>query len=208
MRRPAPLLPCSNLQPSTAATPTISTLSTSSTCAILRASSRSGATTSPRSGRRRAERAHAPVRAAIAERAAHAAPRLEHARTGADARQAAVSRLIQVWTNRGHLLASIDPLGLTPRPRPRVLDLDYFGLTPADLDSEFFTGSRTEAVPQAHEAARHPRAAGVHLRRQRRGGVRARVRFGRAAVAAGRVPGRAPAQAPSAPRSSATFCGS
>src|SRR2546430_13447620 len=24
--------------------------------------------------------------------------------------------------------------------------LDYFGLTPADLDTEFFTGSRTEAV--------------------------------------------------------------
>jgi 2-oxoglutarate dehydrogenase E1 component len=29
-----------------------------------------------------------------------------------------------------------------------VLDLDYFGLTPADLDTEFFTGSRTEAVPK------------------------------------------------------------
>jgi len=59
-----------------------------------------------------------------------------------------VSRLIQVWINRGHLLASIDPLALSPRPRPRVLDLDYFGLTPADLDTEFFTGSRTEAVPK------------------------------------------------------------
>ena len=68
--------------------------------------------------------------------------------SGADARQAAVSRLIQVWINRGHLLASIDPLGLMPRPRPRVLDLDYFGLSPADLDTEFITGSRTDAVPK------------------------------------------------------------
>ena len=93
------------------------------------------------------ERAHAPVKAAIAERAASGAA-VSTPGTGADARQAAVSRLIQVWTNRGHLLASIDPLGLTQRPRPRVLDLDYFGLTPADLDSEFFTGSRTEAVPK------------------------------------------------------------
>jgi len=29
-----------------------------------------------------------------------------------------------------------------------VLDLDYFGLSEADLDTEFFTGSRTEAVPK------------------------------------------------------------
>ncbi|HEY7996306.1 MAG TPA: 2-oxoglutarate dehydrogenase E1 component, partial [Steroidobacteraceae bacterium] len=62
--------------------------------------------------------------------------------------QAAVSRLIQVWTNRGHLLASIDPLALSVRPRPRVLDLDYFGLTPADLEAEFFTGSRNATVPK------------------------------------------------------------
>jgi 2-oxoglutarate dehydrogenase E1 component len=31
------------------------------------------------------------------------------------AKQAAVSRLIQIWTNRGHLLAKVDPLGLTQR---------------------------------------------------------------------------------------------
>ena len=66
----------------------------------------------------------------------------------ASAKQAAVSRLIQIWTNRGHLLANLDPLGLMQRPRPRVLDLDYFGLTPSDLESEFFTGSRTAAIPR------------------------------------------------------------
>jgi len=94
-----------------------------------------------------AERAHGPLRADIAARAASGAPQAA-APGSADARQAAVSRLIQVWTNRGHLLATIDPLGLTHHSRPRVLDLDYFGLTPADLDAEFFTGSRTPAVPK------------------------------------------------------------
>ncbi len=64
----------------------------------------------------------------------------------ADARQAAVSRLIQVWINRGHLVANIDPLGLVQQPRPHVLELEYFKLSPADLDAEFYTGSRTEAV--------------------------------------------------------------
>ena len=87
------------------------------------------------------------MRAAIAARARRVPRRGRRAR-GADARQAAVSRLIQVWTNRGHLLASIDPLALSVRPRPRVLDLDYFGLTPADLESEFFTGSRSATVPK------------------------------------------------------------
>ncbi|HTD31672.1 MAG TPA: thiamine pyrophosphate-dependent enzyme, partial [Steroidobacteraceae bacterium] len=93
------------------------------------------------------ERAHAPVRAALAARAASTAASSESPASGADARQAAVSRLIQVWINRGHLVAKIDPLELSLRPRPRVLDLDYFGLTPADLDAEFYTGSRIEAVP-------------------------------------------------------------
>ena len=64
------------------------------------------------------------------------------------AKQAAVSRLIQIWTNRGHLVAKVDPLGLTARPKPRVLELSYFGLSDADLDTEFFTGSRNGAVPK------------------------------------------------------------
>ena len=48
--------------------------------------------------------------------------------------------------NRGHLIANIDPLGLMVRPVPKVLGLDYFGLTEADLDTEFLTGSRNEAI--------------------------------------------------------------
>ena len=55
-------------------------------------------------------------------------------------KQAAVSRLIQVYSLRGHQIADIDPLGLMDRRMPGVLKLDYLGLTDADLDTEFFTG--------------------------------------------------------------------
>jgi 2-oxoglutarate dehydrogenase E1 component len=68
--------------------------------------------------------------------------------TAASAKQAAVSRLIQIWINRGHLLAKVDPLGLMQRPQPRVLTLEYFGLSEADLPSEFFTGSRIDEIPK------------------------------------------------------------
>ncbi len=55
-------------------------------------------------------------------------------------KQAAVSRLIQVYSLRGHQIADLDPLGLMERPVPGVLKLDYLGLTEADMDSEFYTG--------------------------------------------------------------------
>src|ERR1700719_26596 len=45
---------------------------------------------------------------------------------GASAKQGAVSRLIQVYANRGHLAANLDPLGLQVRAKPYVLDLEYF----------------------------------------------------------------------------------
>jgi 2-oxoglutarate dehydrogenase E1 component len=67
---------------------------------------------------------------------------------GASAKQGAVSRLIQVYANRGHLAANLDPLGLEVRAKPYVLDLEYFGLSDADLDAEFFTGSRNPAMPE------------------------------------------------------------
>ena len=69
-------------------------------------------------------------------------------RVGASAKQAAVSRLIQVYANRGHLIANLDPLGLQKRAKPYVLELTYFGLSDADLDTEFFTGSRNAAIPE------------------------------------------------------------
>jgi 2-oxoglutarate dehydrogenase E1 component len=67
---------------------------------------------------------------------------------GASAKQGAVSRLIQVYANRGHLIAKLDPLGLQDRGKPYVLELEYFGLSDADLDTEFFTGSRNPAMSE------------------------------------------------------------
>ena len=94
------------------------------------------------------ERAHSPVIAAVAARTQ--AGRLAAASPApagvASEKQAAVSRLMQIYSNRGHLIAHIDPLGLQQRSRPRVLDLDYAGLSDADLDSEFYTASRNEWI--------------------------------------------------------------
>src|ERR1700722_17805897 len=42
-------------------------------------------------------------------------------RGAASAKQAAVSRLIQVYANRGHLIANLDPLGLQEHVPPYVL---------------------------------------------------------------------------------------
>jgi 2-oxoglutarate dehydrogenase E1 component len=61
-------------------------------------------------------------------------------------KQSSVSRLIQFYANRGHLIADIDPLGLMRRPVPKVLDPAYVGLTESDLDKVFYTASRTSGV--------------------------------------------------------------
>ncbi|HEX2493362.1 MAG TPA: thiamine pyrophosphate-dependent enzyme, partial [Steroidobacter sp.] len=99
-------------------------------------------------GGARDETAHGPLREALAKRAREQrlAPAAPTPSVDASAKQGVVSRLIQVYANRGHLIATIDPLGLMRRPVPEVLELEYFGLSEADLDSEFYTGSRTEAI--------------------------------------------------------------
>ena len=56
-------------------------------------------------------------------------------------KQAAVSRLIQVYSLRGHQIADLDPLGMLQRPMPNVMKLEYAGLTEADLDTEFYVGN-------------------------------------------------------------------
>jgi 2-oxoglutarate dehydrogenase E1 component len=93
---------------------------------------------------------HGPIRERLLARlnspARVAAPGVQS--DGASAKQGAVSRLIQVYMNRGHLVANLDPLRLQERAKPYVLDLQYFGLSEADLDTEFFTGSRNHAIPE------------------------------------------------------------
>jgi 2-oxoglutarate dehydrogenase E1 component len=64
------------------------------------------------------------------------------------AKQGAVSRLIQVYAHRGHLNAKLDPLGMHQMSKPYVLEPEYFGLADADMDREFFTGSRTPELPK------------------------------------------------------------
>jgi 2-oxoglutarate dehydrogenase E1 component len=100
-------------------------------------------------GNARRDVAHGPVLAEFAARAK--APRVGSAPGAASAdaaaKQGAVSRMVQVYANRGHLVARIDPLEMMQRERPRVLDLAYFGLGDGDLDAEFYTGSKTEAIP-------------------------------------------------------------
>jgi 2-oxoglutarate dehydrogenase complex dehydrogenase (E1) component-like enzyme len=48
------------------------------------------------------------------------------ARHGSGSQAGAVSRLVQIYANRGHLIANLDPLGIQKRPRPRA-ELGYFG---------------------------------------------------------------------------------
>jgi len=100
------------------------------------------------------EAAHGEVRERLStrqERPPPAAPasREEPSAAGdvASAKQGAVSRLIQVYANRGHLIANLDPLGLQERAQPYVLNLEYFGLSDADLETEFFTNSRNATIP-------------------------------------------------------------
>jgi len=93
-----------------------------------------------------AEIAHSPIRQRLQQRSKVATTtgvngsRQDSSLAVANEKQAAVSRMIQVYSLRGHQIADIDPLGLVERPVPGVLKLDYLGLGPADMETEFSTG--------------------------------------------------------------------
>ena len=93
-----------------------------------------------------AEVLHSPIRrrlveSARAERSNDATARDRRpGGSAANEKQSAVSRMIQVYSLRGHQIADLDPLKLADRPTPGVLKLDYLGLTEADMDTEFVTG--------------------------------------------------------------------
>ncbi len=56
-------------------------------------------------------------------------------------KQAGVLRLLTAYRSRGHLAADLDPLGLREKHNAPDLGLAFHGLSEADLDTEFDTGS-------------------------------------------------------------------
>ncbi|MDH5833807.1 2-oxoglutarate dehydrogenase E1 component [Luteimonas kalidii] len=59
---------------------------------------------------------------------------------GVDSRQqGAVLKLITAYRSRGHLHADIDPLDMTAKPDAPDLELDFHGLSEAELEREFST---------------------------------------------------------------------
>ncbi|AGY91101.1 hypothetical protein SPICUR_00360 [Spiribacter curvatus] len=97
----------------------------------------------PQSGR---DIPHSPIREAFEEigRSSRRG-RAQSASDGMDAmaaqKQAAVLRLINAYRVRGHQHADTDPLHLRERPQVPDLDPAFHGLTDADLDTAFNTGS-------------------------------------------------------------------
>ncbi len=85
---------------------------------------------------------HRRVRATLAARPATGAATVAggSGTSAASEKQAAVSRLIQIYGLRGHQIANLDPLQLSERRTPIVFNLDYLGLSEADMDTEFYTG--------------------------------------------------------------------
>ncbi len=60
---------------------------------------------------------------------------------GAAQKQGGVLKLVTAFRSRGHLHANLDPLGMANKQDAPDLDLPFHGLSNADLDSEFSTGT-------------------------------------------------------------------
>ena len=94
-------------------------------------------------GREAGDVPHSAVIAHIAEagrQAAHAGSASTPS-NGGDERERNVGRLITAYRSRGHLVARLDPLGLSPPMNPPDLELGFHDLSDKDLDSEFSTGN-------------------------------------------------------------------
>ena len=64
-------------------------------------------------------------------------------------RQVRVLHLIAAYRNRGHQVASLDPLGLMEREEVADLELAHHGLSNADLDTVYQTGNLFIGKPEA-----------------------------------------------------------
>ena len=97
------------------------------------------------------ERRRSEVREAFARRARRAQPRGEPISaplSSSDAdKQVGILKLIQAYRRFGHMAAVLDPLAFRPKPDTRVLELETHGLSEADLDATFHSG--TLAAPRA-----------------------------------------------------------
>jgi len=56
-------------------------------------------------------------------------------------KQVKVLEVITAYRSRGHMKAKLDPLGIAERPHVDGMELQFHGLTAADLDTTFQTGS-------------------------------------------------------------------
>lgn len=92
-------------------------------------------------GREAGDVPHSAVVAHIRDAARHAGRDSGEPLSNEAARkQGAVLKLITAYRSRGHLAASIDPLGMREKPDAPDLGLEFHGLSKADLDEEFGTG--------------------------------------------------------------------
>lgn len=81
------------------------------------------------------------IRNALSGWAHHEAQPLSTGPSSPDSRQVAVLQLINAYRFQGNRIAKLDPLDRLPAPGIPELQLSHYGLTAADLDSEFGTGS-------------------------------------------------------------------
>ena len=91
------------------------------------------------------EIAHTPVRESFAQLAKQpptsTATRSQSIDSGMVEKQIAVLRIIAAYRQRGHQAAALDPLELREQPELPELDPGFNGLTEADMDTVFNTGS-------------------------------------------------------------------
>ncbi|MGD8842181.1 MAG: 2-oxoglutarate dehydrogenase E1 component [Gammaproteobacteria bacterium] len=98
----------------------------------------------PAFGQAKVELPHAPVREAMRRATAGPGPAPVPGAGGAashEHKQVRVLQLINAYRFRGHQVAATDPLGLRTMPKLPELELDAHGLSEADLDQVFETGS-------------------------------------------------------------------